>query len=67
MLPQTVGELRKLLAELPDNMPFELDLHSEEYLESVDLGVKSRQVGYDGKQHKPRMADCLTLSLRLVL
>jgi hypothetical protein len=65
MLPCTVGEWKKLLANLPDTMPFELEVQCFGGIGEIKLEVEYRQVGYDGTKSQPRKADVLVLSVEV--
>lgn len=42
MLPQTVGEIKALIKDLPDNMLFDLNLRSCAAIEDADLQVEEQ-------------------------
>lgn len=48
MIPNTVGELKKLLSLYPDDMPFELEVNSAYGIYETNFTVEQRNVGYDG-------------------
>lgn len=50
MLPQSVGDIRKLIADLPDEMLFDLDVRGFAAIHDAKLQVEERNAGYDGKK-----------------
>jgi hypothetical protein len=62
MLPQTVGELKSLVKDLPDDMPLELDVRSYAAIESASFEVEDRKIGWNGK---PIMRKMLVINIRM--
>jgi hypothetical protein len=64
MIPTTVGELRKFLAQYPDGMPFEVEVGG--YIGGVDsirLDVQQIRDGYDGTKCRYNYTDALVLNV----
>ena len=65
MIPTTVGELRKFLAQYPDDMPFEVDVNSAYGIYEMNLAVEQRPTGYDGTNSKVIKGDVLVLNVSM--
>lgn len=65
MLPQTVGELRERIKDLPDSMKFDVDVNSAYGIHEASLDVEEVQIGYDGTNSKPIRGKALVLSLNM--
>ncbi len=63
MLPSTVGEWRKFLANYPDEMKFDVEVNCFSAIGTVSLEVKKRQIGYDGTKTKPIMGEMMILAV----
>ncbi len=66
MLPTNVGEIRKLIEGLPDEMLFDLDLNASGSINDIQLEVKDRYCGYDGTKCCPKYQKMLVLTVEVV-
>ena len=64
MIPSTVGEIRKAIDGLPDDMLFDIEIKGLT-LEDANLEVGERYAGYDGTLSKPKYRKMLVLTLRV--
>jgi hypothetical protein len=64
MIPTTVGEWRKLLAQYPDDMRFELEVNGlYGSVDGVSLDVQQIRNGYDGTKCHYNYTDALVLNV----
>ena len=66
MLPNNVGEWKKLLADLPDAMLFDLDVKGNiGSINTAKVEVEERYCGYDGTLSKPKYSKQLVLTVEV--
>lgn len=65
MIPTNVGEIRKAIEGLPDEMLFDLDVKACAALHDAKLEVAERYIGYDGTLSKPKYGKMLVLTIVL--
>ena len=66
MIPTTVGEIRKAIDGLPDDMLFDIEIKGPiQTLQDAKLEVGERYAGYDGTLSKPKYRKMLVLTLRV--
>jgi hypothetical protein len=64
MLPSTVGEMRKLLADFPDELPFDLDVRAFGNVMETSLEMLG-QMKFDGTTTKWFPVKVLTLVVQM--
>jgi hypothetical protein len=64
-IPYNVGEWKKLLADLPDDMPFELEVNGYVSVDSVSLDVQEMRDGYDGIKNCYNYRNALVLNVEV--
>ena len=63
-LPKTVGEMKRLLNDYADTMPFEVEVTGKwDRMDDARIRVAKRNIGYDGATNKIISGDVLLLEV----